>query len=210
MSQYTISEITGKNEWESKFGPMVTYKLIVSGPDHNGPADLSQKPSTAAPTVGQSIEGTLDKSNPKFPPKLKKAQQQQGGGGGRPKANEDEIRKAVAYKGAVDLTVALIATGSDRSPEADIERFFRHGLGLLEGKQVAKAPDPGSRAAITRGDVNAAYQKYLQRLSLNGTAQEKARERFELYKTSLGLSDAEHASQEQLGAVVDWLNEQKA
>ena len=83
MSNYTVEGVTGTREFESKNGPLISYKLTIKGDDgYQGPAEIAQKPATPAPTPGQSIEGTLDKSNPKFPPKLKKAMG--AGGGGRP------------------------------------------------------------------------------------------------------------------------------
>lgn len=87
MPAYTIEQVTGQREWAGKDGgTFVSYKLVLKDV---GPAELTQKPSTPAPTVGQVVEGTLEPpKNPAFPPKLRKAQQ--GGGGFRGKSPEDQ------------------------------------------------------------------------------------------------------------------------
>ena len=142
MSIYTIQTVTGQSTWDSqKGGPMISYKVNIKGDDgFEGPAEVNQKDTTPAPTAGQQIEGTLDKSNPKFPPKLKKAQQGfGGGGGGKSKVDQDSIERSVAYKGAVELACAtspMDDTKAQNPPaqmEQLVERFFNHGLTLLQG-----------------------------------------------------------------------------
>lgn len=149
MPSYTIREVIGQpNAWSSqKGGPMLSYSLDVTGDDgFTGQVELNQKDSTPAPTVGQVIDGTLDKSNPKYAPKLKKAPPQGGGfGGGGPragksKADQDSIERAVAYKGAVDLVAAMLQS-QHRQPGDEkfaigetVEFYFNHGLTLLQGE----------------------------------------------------------------------------
>lgn len=149
MPSYTIREVIGQpNAWSSqKGGPMLSYSLDVTGDDgFTGQVELNQKDSTPAPTVGQVIDGTLDKSNPKYAPKLKKAPPQGGGfGGGGPragksKADQDSIERAVAYKGAIELACATPpmddtkARNSAEQMEALVSRFFSFSLILLQGE----------------------------------------------------------------------------
>lgn len=199
MSSYTIEKIAGKREFDSKHGPLVSYKVEITGDDgFSGIAEITQKPATPPPSG--TIEGTLDKSNPQYPPKLKKAQQQ-GGGKGRPKADEAEIRKAVAYKGAVEIVAALITHGTDRDPEADIERFFHHGLGLLEGKTEthikATYTPPPEATAPGKEELVKGYHHYINVKSAKGVEPEDARKHLELKKTELGITEVDAATPEQ-------------
>ena len=140
MSRYTIREIIGQpNPWQgSKGGPMLGYSLDVTGDDgFAGQVELNQKVDTPAPTVGQVIEGTLDKSNPKYAPKLKKAQQSyagsfSGSGKGKSKADQDSIERAVAYKGAVDLVAAWITKDTTNTMvKSALAELFDFSLELL-------------------------------------------------------------------------------
>jgi hypothetical protein len=151
MSNYTVGSVVGKREFETKNGPLVSYKMQVTGDDgFSGIAELVQKPATSVPTEGQTIEGTLDKSNPNFPPKIKKAQQGQGGAPkGKSKQDEEAIARAVAYKGAVELACATPPQDDTKvrnnaeQMEKLVERFFNHGLTLLQGKPASsQAPTP--------------------------------------------------------------------
>jgi hypothetical protein len=195
----------------AKGGPMLSYKVGVKGDDgFEGVVEIAQKESTPAPTVGQTIEGTLDKSSPKYPPKLKKAFG--GGGGGRPKPNDEEIRKAVAYKGAVELTCAAMATVPEKiKPEvptdgitAMVEIFFYHGLALLEGKPVAKvdSPPPAGAKMPETGpsldDLRAAYKTW-------AGDDPDALGVFSNKLTTLGLTDVAHADEAHRKELMEFL-----
>jgi hypothetical protein len=214
MSNYTVEGVTGTREFESKNGPLISYKLTIKGDDgYQGPAEIAQKPATPAPTPGQSIEGTLDKSNPKFPPKLKKAMG--AGGGGRPpmgksKADQDSIERAVAYKGAVDLAASMSQPDPEQI-EHWVERFFHHGLTLLQGKPATPqapapaaptAPDPGP----TKQELTAGYHAYLNGATAIGLSQEAATMNIQLKKTALGIDSVEAATPEQKREILNFFN----
>lgn len=158
MPSYTIREVIGQpNAWSSqKGGPMLSYSLDVTGDDgFTGQVELNQKQATPPPTVGQVVEGTLDKSNPKYAPKLKKTPPQsfggggqRSGGGGKSKADQDSIERAVAYKGAVDL-VAAMATDQTTNVnlKAMLTDLFDFSLTLLQGSTV---PSPSPAAGKVR------------------------------------------------------------
>jgi hypothetical protein len=221
MSNYTVGSVVGKREFETKNGPLVSYKMQVTGDDgFSGIAELVQKPATPAPTEGQTIEGTLDKSNPQFPPKLKKAQQGQGGGRppmGKSKADQDSIERAVAYKGAVDLACAM--PNIERATvEGLVERFFHHGLTLLQGKvhsdtttikreitkypPEATAPDPGP----TKEELTKGYHAYMNGAVAIGQSQEEATQNLKLKKTALGIDSVEAATPEQKREILNFFN----
>ena len=219
MSNYTVEGVTGTREFESKNGPLISYKLTIKGDDgYQGPAEIAQKPATPAPTPGQSIEGTLDKSNPKFPPKLKKAMG--AGGGGRPpmgksKADQDSIERAVAYKGAVDLVAAQLSAGGIQSGTAQIESAVTHlfdfSLTLLQGKPATPqapapaaptAPDPGP----TKQELTAGYHAYLNGATAIGLSQEAATMNIQLKKTALGIDSVEAATPEQKREILNFFN----
>jgi hypothetical protein len=107
MPSYTIESIDERREWEGNYGPMVSYKVTLAG---SGKAEIAQKPTTPAPTVGQTIEGTLEPSkNPAFPPKLKKAQQAFGGGGGRPAGRSPEESRTIVRQHSQHMALKLLA-----------------------------------------------------------------------------------------------------
>jgi hypothetical protein len=216
MSTYTIEGVTGTREFESKNGPLISYKLTIKGDDgYQGPAEIAQKPATPAPTPGQSIEGTLDKSNPKFPPKLKKAMG--AGGGGRPpmgksKADQDSIERAVAYKGAVDLACAM--PNIERATvEGLVERFFNHGLALLQGK-VHSDPTPDAHAGYpapsdsgpSKEELTKGYHAYMNGAVAIGQTQEEATQNLKLKKTALGIDSVEAATPEQKREILNFFN----
>lgn len=98
MPAFTVAEVIGEpRDWQSKYGPMKSYRVAVKNgsSDEAEVVELSQKPDTAAPTVGQALEGEIVPSqNPQFPPKFKKAQQGGGGfsgGGGMSPEREKRI-----------------------------------------------------------------------------------------------------------------------
>ena len=162
MSRYTIREIIGQpNPWQgAKGGPMLGYSLDVTGDDgFAGQVELNQKVDTPAPTVGQVIEGTLDKSNPKYAPKLKKAQQSfagsfSGPGKGKSKADQDSIERAVAYKGAVDLVAAWITKDTTNTMvKSALTELFDYSLELLQGGAGSNGPAKGMNRAIATGEL---------------------------------------------------------
>lgn len=95
MPTFTITEVTGPREWQSKYGPMNSFTLSLEG--HDGPVEMSQKQTTTPPLVGSTVDGDIvPAQDPKFPPKLKKAQPAgggnwSGGGGGMSPDREKKI-----------------------------------------------------------------------------------------------------------------------
>lgn len=201
MPNYTVTDINGKREFTTKQGhPLVSYKLMLTGDDgFSGAAELSQKPETPAPTNGQVIEGTLDKSNPQFPPKLKKAQQAQGGPPrGKGKQDDAAIARAVAYKGAVELTASMSQPDPEQI-EHWVERFFNHGLKLLEGKPVPPpATSEPAEPGPTREDLVKAYEKWSNIKQATGVSSADAQAEFKLKQTALGIQSIDTATPAQL------------
>lgn len=111
MPAYTIKTVDGPREWQSKYGPMNSFTLTVDG--HDGPVELSQKQATAPPLVGQSVEGEIVAAHdPKFPPKLKRAQQGGGGfGGGMSPEREKKIVRQHSQSMAIETLKLAIDAG---------------------------------------------------------------------------------------------------
>jgi len=233
MSLYTIREVIGTPiAWSSqKGGPMLSYSLDVTGDDgFTGQVELNQKDSTPAPTVGQVIDGTLDKSNPKYAPKLKKAPPQGGGfGGGGPragksKADQDSIERAVAYKGAVDLVAAMLQS-QHRQPGDEkfaigetVEFYFSHGLNLLQGstvpsptehradvKEIIKDAFPDAEeVAPTNQELAEGYKEFMARQP----GKVEGERVLETKKTALGIAGpVKDATPSQKRELLDWFKE---
>ena len=204
MPNYTVTEIGSTREYETKFGPMKSYKITIKGDDgFDGIAEVSQKTTTPPPTVGQVIEGDLDQSNPKYAPKLKKAQKAQGGPPrGKSKQDEESIARAVAYKGAVELTASMSPTDPEQI-EQSVERFFHHGLSLLHGT-VAK-PVAAPVATVSHEKLVDAYKIWAKGRADEGIEAEAAKAEFELKKTALGIGDVNRATPEQTKALLTFL-----
>src|SRR4051794_25546182 len=82
MASYTVKALKGQRNWDGPNGTIIYYKLELEGIDEL--AELGQKDSTAAPTVGQRIEGDLSDPDPTYGTrKLKKSFSPGGGGGGK-------------------------------------------------------------------------------------------------------------------------------
>lgn len=215
MSNYTITAVNGQREFDSKYGPLVSYKLTITGDDgYEGEAEMTRKPESPAPQQGETIEGTLDRSNPRFPPKLKKAQ---GGGaprgGGRPNKDSDSIERQVAYKGAVEMAVAF-AGNADEGKKL-LPELFELSVGLIQGKasdpvETIKKVFPGAqeeKPSITRKEVIAAYQQWVAVQAAEGKSDDQIAKLFETKKTALGIGDLDNAAEDQKAALMSFLTE---
>lgn len=230
MSLYTIREIIGTpNAWSSqKGGPMLSYSLDVTGDDgFTGQVELNQKQSTPPPTVGQVVDGTLDKSNSKYAPKLKKTPPQGGGvggggprsgGGGKSKADQDSIERAVAYKGAIDI-VAAMATDqtTNTNLKAMLTDLFDFSLTLLQGrefvpldtradvKEIIKNAFPDAEeVAPTNQELTDGYKEFMARQP----GKVEGERVLETKKTALGIAGpVKDATPTQKRELLDWFKE---
>jgi hypothetical protein len=135
---------------------------------------------------------------------------------GKSKADQDSIERAVAYKGAVDLAAQLPNHGSPESIEKLVERFFNHGLTLLQGKapttttikaEYTAPPEAHATAAApTKEELVAGYNRYLNGLMATGHTQEEATQKLQLKKTALGIGSVEDATPEQKREILNFFN----
>lgn len=150
--QYTIKAVSSQTRsYETKFGPMISYKVMFEGEET--PVEVSQKAATAAPKVGDVVEGTIDTSG-QYGPKFKK-EYNQGGFGGAPrggssggnKYQSDPFTMYLSY--AKDVAVALIGTkdGFDADKFADILEQVELGGKTLYGSR------PGAEEKTESKDV---------------------------------------------------------
>jgi hypothetical protein len=220
MSNYTIKSIAGKREFESKFGPLVSYKLDITGDDgYEGEAEITRKPESPAPTQGETIEGTLDRSNPRFPPKLKKAPggppRSGGSGGSRPAKDSDSIERQVAYKGAVELAIAF-ASNADEA-KALLPVFFGESVVLIQDKKATS--DTGALVEQVKAAFNAeevpspvtdkeladAYHQWASVKQAEGMSQADIDKLIQQKKLALGVSDIAKADDSVRREFIDYL-----
>lgn len=223
MSIYEITSVNGRREFDSKYGPLVSYKLTIKGDDgFQGDAEMTRKPESPAPREGEQVEGTLDKSNPKYPPKLKRAQGSAGGGGrapGRSNKDSESIERQVAFKGAVELIAATLDS-SDTMPDDLIcermTRYFNHGLSLIQNKQPLADPVGAIKDTfqavevkqpVTDKELGAAYKTWSLGKGAEGMTEDEVQNRIQQKKLALGITDWADASPDQRLAFMAFLTD---
>ncbi len=82
MPTITIDEVGEPRPYSSAYGPLVAYLLTFSGNDARGQGEISQKPESPAPAVGESIEVEIsagrvkdEETGERWPQRLKRAKQ---------------------------------------------------------------------------------------------------------------------------------------
>ncbi len=125
MPTFRVDACEVKKELPEKDGkgPFVIYQLLLGDGVSDRPieAELLQKPSTAAPTVGQRIDGTVEKTD--FGNRFKKDKPAFNGGGRveDPKKSA-EIRRMACQRAAIELLAVEVA--ANRTLFADRENLF--------------------------------------------------------------------------------------
>ncbi len=151
MSNYTIKEVRGSQDgsFQGANGhvSLTDYSLLVTNPTgQDEPVILSQKPETAAPTVGQVIDGET-KPIPGGPlkgrMKLKKTPpaQFQGGGfsnGGAPAQGNDDRQHSI------ERQVAAKVAGQMLTGRGTLSAFRILADGIAEWIQGDPAPSPAT------------------------------------------------------------------
>ena len=143
IQDFTILEVKGVNDWTGSYGPMKEYSLMVQKADGStGVVSLNQKPTTAPPNPGDVIRGHTETNN--HGTKLKKEKKEgysDSGGGGS--SNDTEIRRAVAFKGAIEAAGEM----DDEHKFVDTVRRLTDAFddilaGKVESDVKAKDPHP--------------------------------------------------------------------
>lgn len=130
-------------EYDSKYGPMKSYKVKFVGNDEA--IELTQKASSPAPYEGQELEGEIDTSG-QYGPKFKKAYGSGGGsygGGGKSygsKPMADPFTMYLSY--AKDIVVAAMARGDKLSVDDAISATLDGGKKLYDARPDAPAQVP--------------------------------------------------------------------
>lgn len=221
---YTIRSVNSRREWDSRYGPMVSYDIDLTDPSGMVEAnvELAQKRDTPAPQAGQTLDGEIERGG-KFGPKFKKAHQDRGGGGGgggggrqRDPNERNSIERQVAFKGAVDLVVAL-SSGENPNLDSDSTKsaltgFFNHGLALIQGQTPPPAPglhDPASTDARKNGTAISPMEGALAelRVHLNAWNAPNAGEVWENKLASMGLKSPTEANDAQIELLIAFAKE---
>ena len=141
MSQnFKVESTTGREEWTGRYGPMITYRLMVDGGQE---VDLNQKPDTPAPQIGDEIWGHLvdGRDRPKIVKDQKDGQPSGGGGGGR----KDELGPIIHRQVALKIIAPKICetgrlTDGLKNLATEIEAFIAEA----GSSQPAKVDSPAS------------------------------------------------------------------
>ncbi len=82
MATITIDEVGEPRPYDSSYGPMVAYLLTFSGNDARGQGEISQKPTSPTPQVGESLEVEIlpgrvkdEETGERWPQRLKRVKQ---------------------------------------------------------------------------------------------------------------------------------------
>lgn len=107
MGAYRVTAVEGPREWEWQGQPNHDYTLTLEGAEK--PAILTQRPSTAPPRVGETMDLELS-AHPRFDDKLKakRAKQFGGGGGGGGRSPEENARIMRQHSQEMALRYAAI------------------------------------------------------------------------------------------------------
>lgn len=139
MAEYTVKDMEVVKDMpgnpEEKGGPAKVYKLSLEE-DERQP-EMFAVASTVLPMIGAKVEGEIDDSDPKWPPKFKKAGGRKGGGGGFQKspAQEKRIVRQHSQEMALREQAALIAAGHRPLSEEQLENLIGWFEADAYGKQ---------------------------------------------------------------------------
>jgi len=134
LTAYTIQTTEGQKEWTGNYGTMIDFQVAVSSTDGPQTVVITQKPTSTPPAIGDVIEGTVTKNQ--YGLKLKRAFD---GGGSlnevAPSSNgsasvgkafgprDDAVRRAVAFKGAIEVAVKADGGASVENVRALTDAF---------------------------------------------------------------------------------------
>lgn len=154
MAEYTIEAVAKEiREYSSKFGPMKSYKVKLSG--ELDPVEISQKDTTPAPVAGEKISGTI--TDTEYGKKFKKEYNPQGGstqggfrGGSKPSGSD--FTMYLSY--AKDLVVAHVTseTKSTLSLEDSVAATLQYGHMLYEGRPDAPKATPEAKVSEDKAE----------------------------------------------------------
>jgi hypothetical protein len=115
---YTVQSVAFKEQKNIGGGDMHIYNLAVTDPSGQQIAcELLQRPTSAAPTVGQQIDGDMQAAkNPQMPPTLKKKKQESHGGNGNGGGyNSPETIARITRSHSQDMALRFLeATGGTK------------------------------------------------------------------------------------------------
>ena len=137
MNTYTVTAVNEQvRTWNTKAGAaMKSYRVTLRNKDGRelGNVELSRNATAPAPTVGENVEGTVDKSG-QYGPKLQEPRKQ---GGGFSRAKTPEERRSIAMQSSLQRGVDAVRIAVD-----------------------AKVFTPGDEADITNAAIRAADKFY--------------------------------------------------
>lgn len=140
-----------KREFESKYGPMVSYRLKLEGVEE--PVELTKKTTSPAPTKGSELYGTVDMSS-QYGPKFKTERQFDGGGGSKP-SYQPKDEKAIQAMWAIGQSAQFLATSQGAKADiADIEPLASDLFAMVDRVKAdsKEAPKDGVAQEVPNKD----------------------------------------------------------
>lgn len=142
MTAYKVLSVGEPQEWKGTHGPMHCYRLMLEGVEK--PVEINQKPTTAAPSAGETLDLELS-DNLKYPAvmKGKKVAPAGGFGGGGPRPEDPKraaaIQRMHAQKVGVEAVELAISLGLAKpTTTAELFTLVRETADWLE-RDVEKA-----------------------------------------------------------------------
>lgn len=140
MPAYTVLEVDPNvRDWQSQAGgPMKAYRIKLRDPEGKEIplVEWSRKTNSPAPTVGETVEGTLESTS--FGTKFKKAQTN-GFGGGRPRDPKESARIIRQHSQQMALLYAGLRAEKELLPDP---------FSLADLKKVIDWFDADAKAAL--------------------------------------------------------------
>jgi hypothetical protein len=149
-SEYTVTKLINREEWDGKEGPMVTIEMLLEG---QSTVYKGHVPKDKAPDVqdGSTIEGWLNEGGKfGFATGGRSASSSPNGGSRRDDATGRSIERQVAAKAAAEMAAAA-GGGQTGGPQvaANFEVFFDTVLAKIQGQPPSVDPassDPAGDA----------------------------------------------------------------
>jgi hypothetical protein len=147
---YKIKQLGPVSEYDTQNGKMKKYTVQFEGSDDW--VELSQKPTTPAPTVGQELDGTIEDTQ--YGKKFKKAYGAGGGFAGG-KAQDPATRGSIERQSALKASVEAVSDYYEivPDPELTLEKYVTKIVNVTNvfAKAIAGAdagPAPAQPSAI--------------------------------------------------------------
>lgn len=137
---FKIEKAVRREEWESKYGTMVTYAITVEGEE--GWLKLNQKITTPSPQEGGTLFGHIEELVDNLGNSVRKFNKGQRGGGVQNQSSSDLVERLTRIEQKLDTLLLGEAGNLNTKPVADSEEPLPEPRGGEEGQQDLLADIP--------------------------------------------------------------------